>query len=81
MRNFAKDMAEARSAARDRRNRGQQSGNHGMRALTKRELAETDPTGFDLIQAKIDAWRREVDSYYRNGCFGKPIADDVEIPF
>jgi hypothetical protein len=84
MRYTIEQLNAARAAKRERSNRGESVGNHGIRQLTAAEQRECDPTGFDLIAAKIAYWRREVEARHLARLYElKAMAsgDSYEIPF
>ena len=58
MSSFHARMLAAKLAKRERRNRGESVGNHGLRPLTKAERRETDPTGHAraVLEMRL-AWR------------------------
>jgi hypothetical protein len=55
MSTFANRMIEARRILRERRNRGEAVGNHGVRPLTAAERREIDPVYADEVEAGIAA--------------------------
>ncbi len=62
MRNFHRDMEQAKADKLARRNRGESIGNYGMRPLTRREGAEVDGAdaieiGIAAIVERVTAWR------------------------
>jgi hypothetical protein len=60
MSTFANDMLEARRNMRERCNRGESVGNHGMRPLTAAERREIDPVYASELEAEIAAMVRSL---------------------